>query len=313
MEKTLLVPSACGGRASCGQCRVRVLSGAGPHNEKESALLPDADRAAGIHLACQVPVDRDLEVSIPESALHARPYRARVDAIRDLSPGLREIDLALLAPGELAFTAGQYVQFLLPGTGDDDPAGSDPVYRAYSIASPPSSRSVITLLFGRVEGGACSTYAFESLRQGDEIRINGPFGEFVVGSGNADLLFVTGGTGMAPVRSMLLDLAQRGDQRRAALFCAARSRRDLVYAEELQALSARRPLLSIVPTLTQPVPTDAWTGERGGLPAVLARRVGDLSRTEAWLCGSPGLIEASAAVLRSRGMPADRIHIDKFS
>ncbi len=309
MSQTLLVPSACGGRASCGQCRVRVLSGAEPHNEKETTLLPEKDRAAGIHLACQVMVNSDVEVVIPDSALRARPYRARVAAIRDFSRELREVQLDLLAPTELSFRPGQYVQFLLPETGPD----AGPVYRAYSVASPPSSPRRITLLFGRVEGGVTTAYAFEKLRLGEQVRINGPFGEFFVRGGSRDLLFITGGTGMAPVRSMLIDLAEKGDGREATLFCAARSKSGLVYLEDLAALGARLPGLRIVPTLAQPLPEDAWEGERGGMAALLSRSLADLSHHEAYLCGSPGMIDASINVLLSRGLPEDRIHVDKFS
>jgi Na+-transporting NADH:ubiquinone oxidoreductase subunit F len=309
MSQTLLVPSACGGRASCGQCRVRVLSGAGPHNEKETALLSEGDRASGIHLACQVIVSGDVEVVIPDSALHARPYLAQVAAIRDLTADLREIELDLLRPAELHFRPGQYVQFLLP----EDAPDASPVYRAYSIASPPSSPRRITLLFGRVEGGVTTTYVFEKLRIGDQVRVNGPFGEFYVRNGSRELLFVAGGTGMAPIRSMLIDLAENGDGREATLFCAAKVKSGLVYLDELAALGARLPGLRIVPTLAQPLPGDAWEGERGGVAALLDRSLTDLSHHEAYLCGSPGMIDASISVLRSKGLPEDRIHVDKFS
>jgi Na+-transporting NADH:ubiquinone oxidoreductase subunit F len=112
---------------------------------------------------------------------------------------------------------------------------------------------------------------------------------------------------------MLIDLAENGDGREATLFCAARSKSGLIYLDELAALAARLPGLRIVPTLAQPLPEDAWEGERGGAAALLSRNLTDLSHHEAYLCGSPGMIDASINVLRSRGLPEDRIHIDKFS
>ncbi len=309
MSRTILVPSACGGRASCGQCRVRVLSGAGPHNEKEAGILSEAERAAGVHLSCQLIVERPLSIVIPETSLRARPYSTRVAAIREVGPGLREVDLELLDPSELVFRAGQYVQFMLPGT----ETAELPVYRAYSIASTPSSRGTIRLLFGLVPGGACSPYVFEELRVDERIRINGPFGEFFVRDGDRELILVAGGTGMAPIRSMLLDMAEKGERRKVTLFCAARTSRELVYVSELSSLTDRVPGLGIVPTLTQPGPGDRWDGERGGVAALLSRRLGRLDRHEAYLCGSPGMIDASISVLRSRGLAEDRIHFDKFS
>jgi Na+-transporting NADH:ubiquinone oxidoreductase subunit F len=309
MARNILVPSACGGRASCGQCRVRVISGAGPHNEKEAAILSSVERAAGVHLSCQVTVERDIEISIPETSLRARPFSTRVAGIKDLSPGLREVELDLLDPGELAFRAGQYVQFLLPGT----EAADMPVYRAYSIASPPSSRSRIRLLVGLVEGGACSSYVFGQLRVGETIRVNGPFGEFWVRDDDRDLIFVAGGTGMAPVRSMLRDMAEKGEKRSVTLFCAARTGRDLAYAEELAALVDRIPRLRVVPTLTHPAPGEPWTGARGGVAALLSRQLGPLDRHAAYLCGGPGMIDASISVLRAKGLADEHIHFDKFS
>ena len=309
MARTILVPSACGGRAVCGQCRVRVLSGAGAHNEKEAAILSPAERRAGIHLSCQVTVRGDIEIAIPETSLRARPFVTRVAAIRDLAPDLREIELQLRDPAGILFRAGQYVQFLLPGT----ESAEMPVYRAYSIASPPSSPRLIRLLFGRLPGGACTTYAFERLRVDEQIRINGPFGEFSVRESDRELIFVAGGSGMAPVRAMLLDLAEKGERRPITLFAAARSARDLVYAAELEALAAGMPGLKILPTLSQPLPGDRWTGERGGVAPLLARRLGPLTRHEAYLCGSPGMIDASIAVLRSKGLEDKHIHFDKFS
>jgi Na+-transporting NADH:ubiquinone oxidoreductase subunit F len=308
MGETILVPSACGGRASCGQCRVRVLSGADGHNDKEKLILSPAEQAAGVHLSCQVTVRGDIEISIPETSLRALPYTTRVAAIRDLSPGLREIELDLQEPTEIRFRAGQYVQFLLPGT----EAEEAPVYRAYSIASPPSSTSRIRLLFGLVPGGACSTYAFERIRVGEAIRVNGPFGEFFARDGERELIYVASGSGMAPIRSMLLSMAERGDRRHLTLFCAARTAGDLVYVPELQSLSHRLNL-TIIPTLTHPLPGDGWTGERGGVAVLLARRLTALTNHEAYLCGSPGMIDASITVLRSKGLEDARIFFDKFS
>jgi Na+-transporting NADH:ubiquinone oxidoreductase subunit F len=309
MGQTILVPSACGGRASCGQCRVRVLSGAGGHNEKEAAILSPAERASGVHLSCQVTVRGDIEISIPETSLRALPYATRVAVIRDLSPGLREIELDLQQPAEIRFKPGQYVQFLLPGT----ESAEAPVYRAYSIASSPSSASRIRLLFGLVPGGACSTYAFERIRVGDAIRVNGPFGEFFVRDGERHVIFVAAGSGMAPIRSMLTAMAERQERRPLTLFCAARTAGGLVYVQELQSLSDRLPSLEVIPTLTHPLPGDGWTGERGGVAALLARRLPALTDHEAYLCGGPGMIDASITVLRSKGLEEGRIFFDKFS
>ncbi len=118
---------------------------------------------------------------------------------------------------------------------------------------------------------------------------------------------------MAPIRGMFLDMAEKGEKRSVTLFCAARTPRDLVYVSELEALAAGIPGLHIVPTVSHPLSKERWNGEIGGVAALLARRLAALTRHEAYLCGSPGMIDASINVLRSKGMPDEWIHFDKFS
>src|SRR5450830_903542 len=113
-EQAVCVPSACGGHGVCGLCRVKVLSGAGPCTSREEALLSEADRLAGMRLACQVPVERDLRISIPNDFFNAREYKAEVVALRDLTPDIREITLQLRSPPDMDFKAGQYIQLRIP-------------------------------------------------------------------------------------------------------------------------------------------------------------------------------------------------------
>jgi Na+-transporting NADH:ubiquinone oxidoreductase subunit F len=172
MAEKIFIPSACGGKARCGQCRVRVVSGAEDHVAEERAVLSAEEMARGVHLACQLKVRRETRIELPAVSLAARQYGARVARIRDLAPGLREVDLDLVEPPRMAFRAGQYLQFLRPGT-EGDP---QPLYRAYSMASAPSRATRLSLLFQKVEGGACTTYVFETLREGEPVTVNGPFG-----------------------------------------------------------------------------------------------------------------------------------------
>ncbi len=131
MAERIFIPSACGGRASCGQCRVRVISGAPGHVREERGVLSAEEMARGVHLACQHGVSAESTIELPQGYLEARQYSSRVRAIRDLAPDMREVDLDLVEPARMSFIAGQYVQFILPGTERDE----QPVYRAYSMAS----------------------------------------------------------------------------------------------------------------------------------------------------------------------------------
>jgi Na+-transporting NADH:ubiquinone oxidoreductase subunit F len=222
---------------------------------------------------------------------------------------MREVTLELTGPESMPFKAGQYVQFLIPGT-EGDP---QPLYRAYSIASPPSSPGLLTLVFGRIPGGVCSSYVFERLHAADEVTVNGPFGEFYLRDGDRDIILVAGGSGMAPLRGMLMDMAEKHVTRAVTYFFAARTTRDLFYMDEMRALERDLPHFRFVPVLSNPRPPDGWEGEKGGIASALNRLLPALSRHEAYLCGSPGMIDASMSVLRAKGLPDDLIFYDKFS
>ncbi len=135
MGARIFVPSACGGRGICGQCRLEIHGAHGGPTDAEIGLVPAADRARGVRLSCQVPVVGEVGVRLPPGSLDARPYRARVREIRDETTEMRRIVLDLEEP--LRFRAGQYVQLVLPGT----ESAERPVYRAYSVASPPSTEA----------------------------------------------------------------------------------------------------------------------------------------------------------------------------
>ena len=207
------------------------------------------------------------------------------------------------------FRAGKYIQFVVPAY----ELTPDPVYRAYSISSAPSRRNTIELEIRLVPNGICTTYVFQHLRVGDPVTINGPYGEFYLRDSDRDIIFVAGGSGMAPIKSILLDMAEKGIRRKATYFFGARSARDLFLVEEMRALEKQLPDFQFVPALSAPAPEDRWEGETGLITEVLDRRFQHLDHHEAYLCGSPGMIDASVKVLRSKGLPEELIFYDKFA
>ena len=309
MSERIFIPSACGGRASCGQCKVRVLFGAEGYTPEELPLISEKDRQSGIHLACQVKIGPETRIEIPEASLSARQYMSRVVSIRDLAPDIREVTLELIAPGAMPFKAGQYVQFLIPGTEHD----AQPLYRAYSIASPPSSSGRLTLVFGRILGGVCSSYVFDRLRSDDVVTVNGPFGEFSLRDSERDILFIAAGSGMAPLRGMLMDMAEKHLTRAITYYFAARTAQDLFYVDEMRALERDLPRFRFVPVLSNPRPRDGWNGEKGGIASALNRLLPSLFHHEAYLCGSPGMIDACIGVLRAKWLHDELVFYDKFS
>ncbi|HET6486884.1 MAG TPA: FAD-binding oxidoreductase [Spirochaetia bacterium] len=311
MGARIFVPSACGGRGICGQCRLVIPGARGGPTDAEIALVSPADRARGVRLSCQVPVVGEVAVRLPTGSLAARPYRARVLEIRDETPDMRRLILELEEPGGMRFEAGQYVQLVRPGTEDDE----RPVYRAYSIASAPSSTRLLTLLVARVAGeaGELTRFVFQELTEGRRVALNGPLGTFTLRPSRRELLFVAGGSGYAPIRSILMDAAERGLPRPATLYFAARSLRDLFLLDEIRQIQRSLPALRFVPVLSRPLPEDRWQGERGGIAAALARLLPTLDNHDVYLCGSPGMVDACIAALRSRGLAEDRLVFDRFA
>ena len=222
-------------------------------------------------------------------------FQAQVERIRDLTHDVREIELRLKEPPAIAFKAGQFVSFEV---GRD--ALNRTIVRPYSIASPPSQRERVLLLLNLVPGGPGSTYLF-SLRVGDVTQFKGPTGAFYLRDDPArDILFVATATGIAPLRSMLYALSERGFPRPVTLYWGLRSQRDLYYQDELEALARAHPNFSFITTLSRP--EDGWTGERGRVTPLVEASIASVQNLAVYLCGNEGMIKDVTAVLQKKGL-----------
>jgi Na+-transporting NADH:ubiquinone oxidoreductase subunit F len=305
----IFIPSACGGRGSCGLCKLAVKSGAGDYAPTELPWITEVDRKNSVRLSCQVKVKRDIQIVVPEELFSIKEYGTTVDSIRDLTYDIKEVTLKLKDSQVLDFKAGRYVQFVVPAY----ELTPDPVYRAYSISSSPSRKDAVELEIRLVPNGICTTYVFQHLSVGDTVNINGPYGEFHLRDSDRDIIFVAGGSGMAPIKSILEDMVERGVRRKATYFFGARAVRDLFLVEEMRELETKLPGFQFVPALSNPEPGDNWNGEKGLITEVLARHFQQLDHHEAYLCGSPGMIDASIKVFQAKGLPDELIFYDKFA
>ncbi len=305
----IFIPSACGGRGSCGLCKLAVKGGAGEYAPTELPWITEADRQASVRLSCQVKVKRDMQIAVPEELFSIKQYETYVASIRDLTYDIKEVTLKLKDSQALEFKAGRYVQFVVPAY----ELTPDPVYRAYSISSSPSRKKEVELEIRLVPNGICTTYVFQHLKVRDTVNINGPYGDFHLRDSDRDIIFVAGGSGMAPIKSILLDMLERGIRRKATYFFGARAVRDLFLVEEMKELEQKLPGFRFVPALSNPEPADNWQGEKGLITEVLSRHFQQLDHHEAYLCGSPGMIDASIKVFKSKGMPEELIFFDKFA
>jgi Na+-transporting NADH:ubiquinone oxidoreductase subunit F len=309
MGEKLFIPSACGGRGSCGFCKVKVVSDIGDYVATELPWITEEEKKENIRLSCQIKVKKDLAIRIPEELFNVKEYRTRVERIRDLTYDIKEVTLTLIDPPEIKFRAGQYIQFQTP----EYELSSESVYRAYSCSSVPSRKDIVELEIRLVPNGICTTYVFEHIKEGDEVTINGPYGEFFLRDTDAEIVFIAGGSGMAPIKSILLDMAEKGIDRKATYFFGARTTRDLFLLDEMRELEKRLPRFSFVPALSAPAEEDKWSGESGLITEVLDRHLKDGNHLEAYLCGSPGMIDASVEVLTKKGLQEELIFYDKFA
>lgn len=310
----LFIPSACGGRGSCGACKCKVKTDVGPHLPTEMPYMSPEELASNVRLACQVKVRKDLEIELPEELFSVKKFKAKVEKIVDLTYDIKEVLFGLQGQ-EIEFQAGQYVQLVVPPYGEM----SDPVQRAYSMSSIPGDSGHVELLIRLVPGGIATTYVHKLLKEGDQVELVGPFGEFHIRDTPASMICVAGGSGMAPIKSMIRHMRKTGDfpEKEIWYFFGARTTKDMFYLDELAALSAEWPRFHFVPALSEPKPEEGWKGETGLITDVLDRylreKVDSSKGLEGYLCGSPGMINACVNVMKKNGIAENKIYFDKFA
>jgi Na+-transporting NADH:ubiquinone oxidoreductase subunit F len=303
----IFMPSACGGNARCGACKIKVLNSKDEIGAQERALLSNQEITAFYRLSCQVTVNQDLFIEAPEYIFSIKQYVGLLIAKRMLTHDIVHLRIELIKPETIDFTAGQYLQLRsLPY------AGNQAVIRPFSLTSRPSDRRHIELMIRRVEAGICTGWIFDVLKEGDKVYFTAPYGDFHLSDTTAPAIFIAGGSGMGPLWSMLQDIREKSVRRPIHYFFGALTKRDLFLVNELKALEKELPDFSFIPALSNEPKDSDWQGKRGLITDVVSRFLPDCSGYEAFLCGSPGLIDACIQVLTKSGMPKSRIYYDKF-
>lgn len=308
-NKKIFIPSACGGRGTCGYCKCKVLEGGGPLLPTETPFLSKKEIDDNIRLSCQVKVREDITLDIPEELLSVQQFETVCTEIKDLTYDVKQFRFELQEPTEMNFIAGQYVQLLCP----EYSGNPEEVYRAYSISSDPADKHNIELIIRQVPGGICTTYCFEHLEEGDTVYLNGPYGEFRLSETDAEMICIAGGSGMAPIKCILHYMKNIGSNRKATYFFGGNTIKDLFFNELMKNFENEVSNFKFVPVVSTPSEEDNWDGETGLVTEAVKRAYEDVSSCEAYLCGSPGMIDACIKLLTGMGMPEEKIYYDKFA
>jgi Na+-transporting NADH:ubiquinone oxidoreductase subunit F len=300
-DADIFISSACGGGGTCAQCKVKISSGGGDILPTERSHISNRQAREGLRLSCQVAVKQDMKVEVPEEAFETRKWNCTVRSNRNVATFIKELVLELPADEEVGFKAGGYIQIEIPPHEIDykdfevqeeyredwdkynlwryRSTVTEPVIRAYSMANWPGERGII-MLNVRIasppprapEGtppGKASSYIF-SLKPGDQVTISGPYGEFFIKETDAEMIYIGGGAGMAPLRSHIFELFKnRRTRRKVSYWYGGRSLRELFYVDEFRAIEQEFPNFQFNVALSEPLPEDNWTGYKGFIHQVL--------------------------------------------
>ncbi len=314
-EQDIFVPSACGGRGSCGACKVKITSDVGPVLPTETPYLSKEELNDSVRLACQVKVKQELAIEIPESLFNIKKVTTTVEKITDVTHDIKEVLVKLPEGVSIDYVAGQYGQFEAPKYAKV----KQPTQRAYSFSSDPEDKEHLEFLIRLVPGGIVTTFVHDHLKEGDKINVVAPVGDFHVKDTDAAMICVAGGSGMAPFKSIFNSMIHDGSikNREVWYFFGARTTKDIFYLEWLRELEKKYEKFHFIPALSEPQDGDGWDGETGLITDVMdkylnADNLKDAEK-EGYLCGSPGMLDACMVVMRNNGMEEERIFFDKFA
>jgi len=298
----------------CSACKSFLLDGDIEMEKYSTFALPEYESEEGYVLLCRSHAYSDLEVELinyDEDILRLGipivTLQTIVEEIEPLTHDIKRLVLRFAEPGQrMLFTAGPYADIRIPGSDE---------HRAYSMANTPSTNDHLEFMIKVFPGGRFSSLLEGSISIGQELEVKGPYGVFMLREkSNSDIICIGGGSGMAPLWSLLNSMAERGIERKATYYYGARTRKDLFYLDRLQQLEERLPGFRFVPALSMATGEDEWDGETGLITEVLGRNLeAGQTQMQAYLCGPPPMIDAAIPVLVSKGISEDRIFFDKFT
>lgn len=300
----VVLPYSCK-NGTCASCKCRIVEGKVLYPYNPPSALEFNDLYAGFGLSCQAVPEGDLIIEAREleqvADIPVRKLPARVESLKKFTPEIMRLRLKLPKAARLQFLAGQYIDIIQ----------ADGKRRAFSIASAPSETDFIELHIKHVSGGGFTGQVFETMKPKDILRFEGPLGTFFIRrSSNRPLILMGGGTGFAPLKSMIEELIEAADPRPVQLFWGVRTESDLYARELIQTWIDRHIDLRFVPVLAEPPP--GWGGECGRVHEAVVRKITDLGQHDVYMSGPPAMVSAGRAAFLGAGVPEDRLFYDSF-
>ena len=346
-DNGLFVSSACGGGGTCAQCKVVVHSGGGEILPTELTHITKREAAHGERLACQVSVKHNMSIEVEDDVFGVKKWECTVKSNHNVATFIKELVLELPAGEEINYRAGGYIQIECPPhiakysdfdveerfREDWDKFNlwryvsevKEPALRAYSMASYPEEKEIMLNVRiatpppgapDSVPPGIMSSYIFD-LKPGDKCIISGPYGEFYARDTDAEMVFVGGGAGMAPMRSHIFDLLRRlKSKRKITFWYGARSKREMFYVEDFDMLARENDNFEWHVALSDPLPDDNWDGYKGFIHNILyeefIKNHPAPEDCEFYMCGPPIMNTSVINMLLANGVEPENIMLDDF-
>tara|TARA_R110000823_G_scaffold130015_27_gene258195 strand:+ start:4642 stop:5865 length:1224 start_codon:yes stop_codon:yes gene_type:complete len=346
-EADLFLASACGGGGTCAQCKCIITEGGGAMLPTEENHFTRREADEGWRLSCQTAVKQDMKIVVPEEVFGVKQWECTVESNPNVATFIKELTLRLPEGENVDFRAGGYVQLECPPhvvkysdfdideeyRADWERFGffnlvsevDETVIRAYSMANYPEERGVVKFNIRiatpppgseGIPPGQMSSWTF-NLKPGDKVRVYGPFGEFFAKDTDAEMIFIGGGAGMAPMRSHLFDQLKRlHSKRKISFWYGARSMREMFYQDEYDQLAAENDNFEWHVALSDPQAEDNWTGLTGFIHNVLYEEYlkdhPAPEDCEYYMCGPPMMNSAVIQMLTDLGVEPENIMLDDF-
>jgi len=346
-DKGIFLASACGGGGTCAQCRCVIKDGGGSMLATEESHFTMREAKDGWRLSCQVAVKQDMVIEVEEDVFGVKQWECTVESNPNVATFIKELTLRLPEGENVDFRAGGYVQLECPAHAidyktfdiDEEYRGDwdkfnvwqhksvvdETTVRAYSMANYPEEQGVVKFNIriaspppgsSGIPAGKMSSYTF-NLKPGDKMKVYGPFGEFFAKDTDAEMIFIGGGAGMAPMRSHIFDQLKRlNSTRKISFWYGARSMREAFYSEEYDTLAVENDNFDWHLALSDPQPEDNWDGLTGFIHNVLFENYlkdhDAPEDCEFYMCGPPMMNAAVVQMLKDLGVEDENILLDDF-